>query len=317
MTASVPLAYNEPIFNDERSVFEIAQHLFSKSHYHDKQYSFIGKMHISKATDTITNNFDIFCKYASDQGGIFVYTDLIDYLASIGLKAGNLRAQVNCHAILKWSSSEVFIYLLNNDILFNDAYRHGLYRVGCKVCPMSAKWQDALISGQYHEEVEASLSLLEKITIYAKGKLDKQYIEDGGWQARAGGRILQQGENRIKEEFLDNGIRFIIKNYKQEMFSALPVLGSIVEADGCSRLVKTKHGIVNASCIENGSEQIVTITPTSKLDRYDISAIRMLANKAAYCIGCKACMPQCPTGAFRIVDGRISIRENLCVHCYN
>lgn len=225
--------------------------------------------------------------------------------------------QVNCHAILKWSSSEVFIYLLNNDILFNDAYRHGLYRVGCKVCPMSAKWQDALISGQYHEEVEAPLSLLEKITIYAKGKLDKQYIEDGGWQARAGGRILQQGENRIKEEFLDNGIRFIIKNYKQEMFSALPVLGSIVEADGCSRLVKTKHGIVNASCIENGSEQIVTITPTSKLDRYDISAIRMLANKAAYCIGCKACMPQCPTGAFRIVDGRISIRENLCVHCYN
>ena len=88
--------------------------------------------------------------------------------------------QVNCHAILKWSSSEVFIYLLKNQILLNNAYRKGLYRVGCKVCPMSSHWQDSLIAAYYPDEVADSLKLLEDITVFAKGKLDKKYIEDGG-----------------------------------------------------------------------------------------------------------------------------------------
>lgn len=57
--------------------------------------------------------------------------------------------QVNCHAILKWSSAEIFVYALKKNVLLNNAYRHGIYRVGCKVCPMSAKWQDSLISFNY------------------------------------------------------------------------------------------------------------------------------------------------------------------------
>lgn len=113
---------NDNDFNDERSVFEIAQHLFSKSHYHDKQYSFIGKMHISKATDTITNNFDIFCKYASDQGGIFVYTDLIDYLASIGLKAGNLRAQLKLYTDPEFFYIEEGVLISAKSMLIDDTW---------------------------------------------------------------------------------------------------------------------------------------------------------------------------------------------------
>ena len=79
--------------------------------------------------------------------------------------------QINCHAILKWSSAEVFVHMFQNDLLLNHAYRHGIYRVGCKVCPMSSRWQDALIAAVYPEEIQPALSLLESITIYAKGRL--------------------------------------------------------------------------------------------------------------------------------------------------
>ena len=88
--------------------------------------------------------------------------------------------QVNCHAILKWSSAEIFVHLLHNDLFLNRAYRYGIYRVGCMVCTMSAKWQDSLIASIYPDEIQPSLSLLESITVYTKGKLDKRYIEDGG-----------------------------------------------------------------------------------------------------------------------------------------
>ena len=225
--------------------------------------------------------------------------------------------QVNCHAILKWSSAEVFVHMLHNGLLLNHAYKYGIYRVGCKVCPMSAKWQDSLIASIFPDEVRSSLSLLESITVFAKGKLDKKYIEDGGWQARAGGRILQQGENRVKEYVDNDRMTFTITNGRQKWMDVAPILGSVVEADGNHFIVKTKHGLVNMVCRINENEQIVSIYPISILDRYTIAAMRSVANKVAYCVGCKACMPQCPTGAFQILDSRIKIRENACVHCYN
>lgn len=225
--------------------------------------------------------------------------------------------QVNCHAILKWSSSEVFIYLLWNRILLNNAYRKGLYRVGCKVCPMSSHWQDSLIAAYYPDEVADSLKLLEDITVFAKGKLDKKYIEDGGWQARAGGKILRQGENRVQEAVENNAITFSITNARQSWNNVVSIFGNPVEiADRCTTL-QTKHGIFRMKVVQEDNRTNVSISPFLKMDRYALSALRMIANKTAYCVGCKACMPQCPTGAFQIIDGKINIRKAACVHCYN
>lgn len=225
--------------------------------------------------------------------------------------------QVNCHAILKWSSAEVFVHMLHNGIMLNHAYRYGIYRVGCKVCPMSSRWQDALIAAIYPEEVQSPLSMLEAVTVFAKGKLDKKYVEDGGWQSRAGGRILQQGENRVKEYVDNDRMTFAIINSRQSWMDVCSIIGNVVESNGNHHILKTKHGLLHMVCQTNENEQTISIYPISILDRYTISALRSIANKVAYCIGCKACMPQCPTGAFQIVDGKINIRENACVHCNN
>lgn len=225
--------------------------------------------------------------------------------------------QVNCHAILKWSSAEIFVYALKKNVLLNNAYRHGIYRVGCKVCPMSAKWQDSLISFNYPDEVKSQLRMLEDMTLFAKGKIDKKYIEDGGWQARAGGKILKQGENRVSEEITATSIAFRIKNARQNWNSVLPIWGIPVDDDGKRITVKTKHGNFEMSYREENGQQIVSISPFFQLDRFDISTLRSIANKTAYCVGCKACTPQCPTGAYQIIDGKIVIRANRCVHCYN
>ena len=80
--------------NDERSVFDIAAHLFEKKRYHNKQYIFSGKMHISKPDHPVTSNLDIFRKFAADQGGVFSFDSLIEYLHRIGVGTGNLRMQM-------------------------------------------------------------------------------------------------------------------------------------------------------------------------------------------------------------------------------
>lgn len=225
--------------------------------------------------------------------------------------------QVNCHAILKWSSAEVFIHSFKYGIVLNKAYRYGIYRVGCMVCPMSAKWQDALIAHIYPTEVQHSLSVLEEVTIRAKGRLDKKYIEDGGWQARVGGSILNQGENRVTERTEGDRIYFSISHAKQDWRSVIPIIGNIIEEKDGLLIIHSKHGILRISYHPDAPNSEITVFPLSNMDRYDLSALRNVFNKAAYCIGCKACVPQCPTNAFQIVEGRIHIRSSKCVHCYN
>lgn len=85
---------NDNDVNDERAVYEIAQHLFEKNSFGGKRYSFTGKAHISKVEDTISSNFDVICKFAEDQGGVFREDDLTEYLTGIGIKAGNRRNQM-------------------------------------------------------------------------------------------------------------------------------------------------------------------------------------------------------------------------------
>ena len=95
---------NDNNMDDERSVYEIAQHLFEQVRYNGKQYVFTGNTHISSLSTDIESNFDIFCKYAEDQGGVFKYNDMVDYLTTIGIKVGNL------HAKLRLTSSPDFFY---------------------------------------------------------------------------------------------------------------------------------------------------------------------------------------------------------------
>lgn len=95
---------------DERSVYDIARHLFEKQHYHNKQYSFAGNMHISRSDERIGSNLDLFKKYAADQGGIFRYTGLIEYLESVDVHTGNLRMQMRLY-------SESIFFNYDEDIL--------------------------------------------------------------------------------------------------------------------------------------------------------------------------------------------------------
>lgn len=92
--AEMNMFLNDNDVNDERAVYEIAQHLFEKNRFEGNHYSFTGKAHISKSEDAISSNFDVICKFAEDQGGVFREDDLTEYLTGIGIKTGNLRGQM-------------------------------------------------------------------------------------------------------------------------------------------------------------------------------------------------------------------------------
>ena len=233
---------------------------------------------------------------------------------AIGEGVKNIN-QVNVSPILDWGTNEIYLHLLKNNILFNQAYRIGLFRVGCKVCPMSSGWWDGIANDAYKGELE---NLFHKVEDYAKKtkpeKEQRRYVEDGGWKGRMGGRGLPEGGNRVTEVIDENKIVFHFSKEMQNWLDVCKIIGKIVEKSGNTYIQLINHKSYEFSVTSN----TVTYFSYSKMDRFLISHLRGVANKVAYCVGCKACVVQCPTGAFDITDeGKILIRENNCVHCGN
>lgn len=105
---------NDNDVNEERAVYDIARHLFEKAGYHGKHYRFYGNTHISRPEDAISSNFDIIKKYAAEQGGIFSFAALGEYLESVGLSSGNLRAQ------MRLQYEPVFFYCDEGILMFSE-----------------------------------------------------------------------------------------------------------------------------------------------------------------------------------------------------
>ena len=106
---------NDNDMREERAVYDMAQHLFEKVHYHGKTYAFRGKMHISSADAGIGSNLDVYKKYATDQGGVFSFNGLVEYLESIGVGSGNLRVQ------MRMQTEPIFFFYDHDQVAYVEA----------------------------------------------------------------------------------------------------------------------------------------------------------------------------------------------------
>lgn len=221
--------------------------------------------------------------------------------------------QTNCSPILLWNTAEIYLYIMKQNILFNNAYKTGLFRVGCAVCPMSSTWWDGIANHAYKEDLKPFLTRIEGYA--ARNKPEKEirkYITSGGWKARFGGRGLPNGGNRVHEVTENNQITFIFTQSTQEWIDVARILGVIIQRKNNegTQIIKGKSFdfVVN--------ENSVTYSLYSDMDRYIVSSLRGIANKVAYCIGCDSCSVICPTGAFSINENRkIIIEEENCINC--
>ena len=222
--------------------------------------------------------------------------------------------QVNCSPILKWGAAEVFLYLLEHGLLFNDAYRLGLFRVGCTVCPMSSEWWEGIVNDVYADELS---SLLLRVEQYAQCKPEKErtaYVESGGWKGRMGGRGLSHNGKRYAETIIEDTIIFSFSQTTQKWLDVCAILGEVIKDNE-----ETYTQIINhRSYVFKVKRNSVSYYPYSTMDRFVISHLRGIANKVAYCIGCKTCEVECPVNAFTITnDEQIFIRNEQCTHCTN
>lgn len=241
------------------------------------------------------------------------YSDVSD-----GIKTHN---QVNAMPIHSWGTHELFLYTFRESLPINGAYRKGLSRVGCLLCPMSTERQSLMIRDHYSNEVSPFVNVLrETLSREFKSDVDlDDFVSSGGWHARRSGVSLHNVLAVPSIENAGNVVSFGFDAVRRELFYEwLKTLGMVtVQDDRDSLALRTIDGtVMSVTCqIDNGfisgaSFDFGTLVPS----RVQHKLIRSVINKSISCVGCQACEAECPVGAISFTP-ELSIDEHLCIHC--
>ena len=230
---------------------------------------------------------------------------------------GKHAVQINCNPILDWSLGEIFLYIFSKNLPLNQAYKYGLRRIGCKLCPMSTSWSDCVQNYFYANEIRPFINIIQDgiNKNFLTEQAWKEYMNYGGWKRRAGGNILTIGENRITHIYSPKAEQFIIKNSKYSWKTWMPALGALVEVEPDVYSLQWKNITLRLTVKNKEGNTVISFLPPVKT-KETIRFLYLFKNaiyKAVYCENCRVCMAECHFGALTITKDQIQIRD--CTHC--
>lgn len=230
---------------------------------------------------------------------------------------GKHATVTNAHPIINWNAVEIFLYLFEQKLPINPAYRFGKARVGCVLCPFSSAWDDMIATKQYADELKP---FADRLIAWSKdNKLGnpEEFLKERGWKIKAIGNTSLVN-TKIAFSDTDNRFTAIVKNTLLPLYHWLPALCDYVIETTASETDKGSlrfdGKIFNFSLQSDGTPADYTFkveNPTPQLG----FLLRRIVYKSAFCIQCEACEVECPTGALSILPN-VEIDKSKCVHCF-
>ncbi len=240
-----------------------------------------------------------------------------------------IQKQVVASPIFNWYDIDIWLYILANNLDFNDAYKLGYDRVGCWCCPNNS------VRAQFLAQIympEQSRAWREYLISFAKqiGKPDaEEYVDGGWWKARQGGEGLEAAED-IKLKFSnctaeENAKIYNLNKPIEEDFYNLFVPFGIVAKDLGRKIVnevlvldlKTKVPIISiqphSTSEYNYSVRIKTLNVQNHNRLHMMIGYQIRKYNA--CRKCLKCESVCEHGAISIDKNTYKIDPNKCVHC--
>jgi 3'-phosphoadenosine 5'-phosphosulfate sulfotransferase (PAPS reductase)/FAD synthetase len=98
---------------------------------------------------------------------------------------------VSARPILHWNLVEIFLYIFAHKLPINPAYRSGVNRVGCVICPYASTRGDSLSKKLFPETMKPFLDKIENYVVNLDEKNIENYIKDGLWKLSAGGNNIE------------------------------------------------------------------------------------------------------------------------------
>ncbi|MBF0554174.1 MAG: phosphoadenosine phosphosulfate reductase family protein [Nitrospirae bacterium] len=226
--------------------------------------------------------------------------------------------QVNCSPLLEWNTAELYLYILEHDLLLNNAYRYGAIRVGCSMCPMASSWWEYIANSVYHDYTYPFIEIIDnnakqKFSVSAERK---KYLNTGGWKGRVAGRDLNAGGNRVVEQYDGKTLIMYINGKHVDWMEWIKAIGDVVSEGKNEYSIKYKNNLYRFKVeeINDGLKVSIENHLITKDSIRFIYLFKNVYNKAAYCVRCKVCMVECRFGALKIDADRVTIQDT-CRHC--
>ena len=240
-----------------------------------------------------------------------------------------IQQQTVASPIFFWKDVDIWLYMLAEDIDFNDAYRLGYDRVGCWCCPNNNQRAQFLSRIYMPEE---SKKWREFLVRFARkiGKPDPEtYVDTGKWKARQGGNgLASAGDVKIRftnctaEEHAK--IYRLLKPFNDDLIGMFIPFGRIAPELGKKLLretvildSRTNVPIMSIQPFQqDGYDYAVKVKTMNVADHDDLQ--RMVGyqiRKFNACRKCLKCESICRQGAISIIDDTYFIDPDKCVHC--
>lgn len=240
-----------------------------------------------------------------------------------------IQQQTVASPIFFWKDIDIWLYLLSEQVDFNEAYRLGYDRVGCWCCPnnnqraqflsriympdQSKKWRNFLID------------FAKKI-----GKTDAEvYVDSGKWKARQGGNGLASASD-VKIKFTNctteehAKIYRLVREFNDELVGMFIPFGRVAPELGKKLLreviildARTNVPILSIQPFsQDGFDYAVKVRTMNVADHDALQ--RMVGyqiRKFNACRKCLKCESICRSGAISITGDNYYINPDKCVHC--
>lgn len=232
---------------------------------------------------------------------------------------GKHSGQYSCHPILEWNTAELFLYIYENDLTFNNAYKKGNTRAGCLVCPMSQGKHDYMKYKNYPDNTDLFINKI--ITTSGKNFSKENYdrfVEQGYWRTRKSGRELNFGHDKHVFEIVkgQNVITVQKKNeYWKEWAKTIGQVTSLGDGEFSIAYEGKSYAIRTISTQEGGEQFTFPNIENSKSDIKFLSLFKSVIIKSVYCVNCGYCAAECKSSCIDMANG-VHI-SNQCKHCFS
>lgn len=232
---------------------------------------------------------------------------------------GKHSGQYSCHPILEWNTAELFLYIYENGLTFNNAYKKGNTRAGCLVCPMSQGKHDYMKYKNYPDNTDLFINKI--ITTSGKNFSKENYdrfVEQGYWRTRKSGRELNFGHDKHVFEIVkgQNVITVQKKNeYWKEWAKTIGQVTSLGDGEFSIACEGKSYAIRTISTQEGGEQFTFPNIENSKSDIKFLSLFKSVIIKSVYCVNCGYCAAECKSDCIDMANG-VHI-SNQCKHCFS
>lgn len=240
-----------------------------------------------------------------------------------------IQQQTVASPIFFWKDIDIWLYILAEEVDFNDAYRLGYDRVGCWCCPNNnqrAQFLSRIYMSEQSKKWRAFLIDFAKKV----GKEDAEvYVDTGKWKARQGGNGLAAASD-VKIKFTNctteehAKVYRLVREFDDELVGMFIPFGYVARELGNKLLrevlvldVRTNVPILSIQPFSQDGYEYAVKVRSMNVENHD-ELQRMVGyqiRKFNACRKCLKCESICRAGAISISGDSYYIDSDKCIHC--